>query len=162
MLAVILSSLIGQETICHYNQWHWMFQGYCEIWEWISALCHWRITIHEYHWSSSSLKSCPRALLCDLQLCLPQLIDVVVAVWLPFCRKCLRVANLQGSGWKYCISVPLFMVGWIFAHKAEGEKFIWNQDMVVSFRRRTFLFIKWNVNQIDKPVVKMPFGEWTS
>lgn len=84
--------------------------------------------------------------------------DVAVAAWLPFCR-CSGVANLQGSGWNHYIGVPLFMFGWIFTDKAGGEKFIWNQDMVISFTRHTFLFIKWNVNQINKPVVKTPFGE---
>lgn len=68
------------------------------------------------------------------------------------------VANLQGSGWNHYIGVPLFMVGWIFTRKAGGEKFICNQDMVISFRRHTFFFIKVNANQIKEPVVKTPFG----
>lgn len=62
----------------------------------MSALWHRESIMHEYHWSSFSLRSWPKVLLYDLQLCFLQLIDVVLAVWLPFCRMCLGVANLEG------------------------------------------------------------------
>lgn len=110
-------SFQGLVFICHYSQLHWKLQGYWERWESMSALCHRENIVHEYCWSSFNLRSWLKVLLYDLQLHFLLLIDVVVAVWLPFCRMCLGLQSCKVG--IVIFHVALFMVGWISVCKEE-------------------------------------------